>query len=641
MDARRKEPLEQIRSVDDQYEHAEKAFSDTEKAFSDPQWAPGFIARFPWLGFGALFTALLCSAASIVTLLVSNGKSQTDWPQRLAPNVILSGLNSIVNICFGIAIGNGIAIAWWRKTLKGATIDDLHRSWAFSSSFKDLVFSGKYFNFIALAALTTKLTIIDSMLLQRATTTVIAVDHPIRVTNIYGWSNDTIPITGRVQGRTPTPGLLNTTLNDNLITWSNSGGLFPNFFSGCNGLCLLHVPGAGFEIDCSAPNSAAINYGPALLSAVGVAGSGNATNQSLADAVYDYSLFNITFDAVYNDGSYSDNEGLNYSRIMMNVLYTSAQGSENDGDANCPGTRVSQTCQLRPAVINYPVTIQDYTGPHSLNGISLGLNTSSTLDYTKETTPKSYDRGAKQQEGFEILRYNDVYEAHRGAGDPTESHLGGLVLGLQMYLAGSADLSFDGTVGFRIQQTGLAPTQLTNSPGAFNCGFQYGNPMDELVHKINQIMFLVATDIYGQNIDQTSGRNHDAVVYRDNIHYVTNIKFMWGAFASLLVCVLCVLPTYYGYWQLGRKVTLGPFEIANAFRAPMLEHPVASNGVVEDLLKEVGGRRVKYGEIITGDANGRLAIADPQAVKRVHPKIGSPHAKISEKIGSMFGKSHT
>lgn len=43
--------------------------------------------------------------------------------------------------------------------------------------------------------------------------------------------------------------------------------------------------------------------------------------------------------------------------------------------------------------------------------------------------------------------------------------------------------------------------------------------------------------------------------------------------ASAISCVLCVLPVYWKYWELGRAVTLGPFEIAASFQAPGLYHP--------------------------------------------------------------------
>jgi hypothetical protein len=72
---------------------------------SDPQWAPGFVARFPWLGFGALFVVLLTSVGSILTLMLSRDRSERDWVKQLPPNVILGQMNNISNLCFGLAIG--------------------------------------------------------------------------------------------------------------------------------------------------------------------------------------------------------------------------------------------------------------------------------------------------------------------------------------------------------------------------------------------------------------------------------------------------------------------------------------------------------------------------------------------------------
>jgi hypothetical protein len=58
-------------------------------------------------------------------------------------------------------------------------------------------------------------------------------------------------------------------------------------------------------------------------------------------------------------------------------------------------------------------------------------------------------------------------------------------------------------------------------------------------------------------------------------------------------------------------------EIASAFQAPVLSHPaVASGGEVAVLLKEVGERKVRYGEVEV-EGSGRLGVAEPQAVKKL------------------------
>jgi len=62
----------------------------------------------------------------------------------------------------------------------------------------------------------------------------------------------------------------------------------------------------------------------------------------------------------------------------------------------------------------------------------------------------------------------------------------------------------------------------------------------------------------------------------------------------------------------------------------------ASNGDVDKLLKEVGHRQVKYGQIVAGDAKGVLGVAEPEYVARVHPTIGSARTEINEKVQQRF-----
>ena len=71
----------------------EKSISDDETAHP-AEWKPGVLPRFPWLGLGSLFMVLLCLVGSVVTLCVSDGRSQTFWPKDLPPSVIIQGLSS-------------------------------------------------------------------------------------------------------------------------------------------------------------------------------------------------------------------------------------------------------------------------------------------------------------------------------------------------------------------------------------------------------------------------------------------------------------------------------------------------------------------------------------------------------------------
>ncbi|KXT15383.1 hypothetical protein AC579_2197 [Pseudocercospora musae] len=72
-----------------------------------------------------------------------------------------------------------------RKAMKGGTIENLHKSWTFSTSLKEALFAGKGFNVIALAALTAKSALIDGYLMQSALSTYIAPNTAITTTDPF------------------------------------------------------------------------------------------------------------------------------------------------------------------------------------------------------------------------------------------------------------------------------------------------------------------------------------------------------------------------------------------------------------------------------------------------------------------------
>ena len=60
------------------------------------------------------------------------------------------------------------------------------------------------------------------------------------------------------------------------------------------------------------------------------------------------------------------------------------------------------------------------------------------------------------------------------------------------------------------------------------------------------------------------------------------------------------------------RVTLNPFEIAYAFRSPVVGH--ASTAQTDELLQEVGGRQIRYGNIVAGEGRGKFGVDEPQNV---------------------------
>jgi hypothetical protein len=634
-----------------------------ERTFGDPQWRTGMKARFPWTGFTALCTILLCANSSVIILVLTDGHKQAPWAQKIGPSVWLSAFNGIANICFGIAIANGVAITWWRKALRGATIKELHRSWQFSASIKDVVLYGKYFNFIALAALAAKLTIIDGILLQKAASTEFGADDAHNIA-IKMYVNDTMPFTASITHQpgtegSPDYGFVGDRIDgfDTKVSiWSQDPGNFDVEPFLCDGMCLFNLTGTGFGFDCLT-EELAIDYGKEVSQA--------ATEQ--ATAINDTSapisnpgrtLFEVTFNATYG----ATGQNGDYSMIEMNVTFANTTQDSNDFQS-CPGTLTRHRCILRPAIVKYPVTIEDnsQSGDQKTDTkMYLGYNTTSyggqtyytdsgikvdgsSYPYTNDVdrsfmisngfangTSSAYDPKVHQLIDYEMIKYKDVLEEDPYVTRRMSTAIGGIASALNEKLQGFGSLDFyDGQ--FALNPSGLATDQLfkavynTTTRG---CGYQYRDPRDHVIRRINMLMFSlsIAPDIDDRGLDGNFSNGPveaqiPAQEFSVSLHYKTNKGFMYGALASILVCVLCVLPSYWGYWQLGRDVTLGPFEIANAFRAPILDHPSVANAGVKILIREVGQREVKYGEMVQNDASGRLAIAEPEAVRRVHPRI--------------------
>lgn len=144
-------------------------------------------------------------------------------------------------------------------------------------------------------------------------------------------------------------------------------------------------------------------------------------------------------------------------------------------------------------------------------------------------------------------------------------------------------------------------------------------PSDSLVALINQLMFGLAIDVSVD--DEYLEPDHDQILngtrYPYAVHYRVHSEYMWGAVAATVCCVLLVLPVYWGFWQLGRKVSLNPFEIAHAFRSPVIAQ--AHTAAPQDLMKEVGNQEVRYGPVtLDGESYGRFGVAAPQNVATVH-----------------------
>lgn len=387
-----------------------------------------------------------------------------------------------------------------------------------------------------------------------------------------------------------------------------------NGFSECDGLCGLSYRGVGFASSCAYTNISDVSRSQ--------------------DAVRNGSdeMFSITFTQMWPSTE------KNYSYIEMNWLSWTSYSLSGNANPNCDGQLYNLTCELRPAVIEYPVTVQNssfsarkskdkysnyliYPGPVNITG-----------GYYEGNHALDDIRTSQQLPGYNVTSYIDVDEKQTPSGNTS---IGGLVLALQTWFNSYATVSYDTEITvnstngqnststqYVLHATGLQEAYVQDAATTDGCPSGYGSPFDQdaeddvtltysgMLTQVNLLSMLVSTDVqlrsnytgqlnawddYYNNYISDVAVLVNMTMLKDETYYASKFGFAWGAFASTIVVVALIVPSFWGYWELGRKVTLGPLEIANAFEAPAFSHLNTGAGGVEGVLKTVGKEKVQYG----------------------------------------------
>jgi hypothetical protein len=375
--------------------------------------------------------------------------------------------------------------------------------------------------------------------------------------------------------------------------------------------CSGPIDGLGFAFNCSSSYED-IDYGLQHRNQLGVG----------ADS---YPLWDIRFSSLWA------NDTKPYASINMEMLYVNSHsGAEND---SCPGTLVRRQCEIRPAVVQYPVTVMT-PSQEELRGGNIVTHIKFFDDKVNYTLGAPL--GMQQIDRLEVLEYIDLEEYYGN-----RSTVGALTYVLNNLYSSSVNLTHETdwnivTRGSQAQTTFFAD----NDQETFSrCYYDIHKPgMDdpaiELIRKINTLSFVAGLYLKGQPTTPVDARpaagmaNQTIETSVTGIveQYSTNYAYMAGAIVATFVTVFLVLPVYWGFWQLGRKVTLGPLEIANAFNAPVIapEKTKGHHGDFDEVLQEVGKRRVQYGQLLDAPP-GQMGIAEPH-------KVARPSYRISQSI---------
>ncbi|KAL1793458.1 hypothetical protein ACET3X_008440 [Alternaria dauci] len=604
-------------------------------------WRPGFKHQFPWIGFAGLMVILVATAGAITILAKSDKKRVEDWPFTkftAQPNVLLNIANQVQNLGLVTLIGQGLAIAWWRTALHGSSLQRLHRNHAYSYSFYAIITSGRHFNIIALAALMTKFAVIDSTLFQKATKTIITqevaymnhtmtgfieTDWPANAGGIPGadgniktidkaWAGVLDAYNGKIAN-----GKVHDTLDHKKSFWDCP------FRQECNGT----IEGLGFSFNCTSTSSQ-VDYGYGIRD--------SEILQSMPLSYNSYPLWDVKFDASW------PTETKPYASIDLEMMYVDSKAGEDE--YSCPGTMTIRRCEIKPALVKYPVTVM-VPSEEELKGKNIVTHIKFFNDTDTWEVGKSLDN-ITQIDGLQV---KDTVNLEEQFGK--RSTIGALTYIMNNLYGSSANLTYNNDTwdivarGASAQSTFYSQLDETHS----RCWYNISDPLRddpaiEVLRKLNTLSFVTALYITGaplrdKDLDADHGMAHQTITASVTgivEQYKTSYAYVAGALVATLVTVMLVLPVYWGFWQLGRKVTLGPLEISQAFGAPIIapDKTKAYHGDFDQVLEDVGKRRVQYGQLKHAPP-GQMGLAEPERI--VVPKANHRWRESGQRENRRIG----
>jgi hypothetical protein len=478
--------------------------------------------------------------ASAGIIIVSDKQAVASW--KVQPTVLVAVLSSILNFALAAALSIVVAVTWWRSVFHGTTLAQLHYIWdrGAGCSFIPAFIAGFDARKVALvAAVVATVEFVNNPLLQRAThirTRDISVDEPMMLDLTQRLPDGWTGIIGNGSAITMIGSRLG--LSTVQAWWRNdtiTSRNIPGYY--CNGTCEGKVRGAGISYSCSS------------------------TTETL-----DLSTPKNDGSIVFAINSTMSENSTGVPFLLLTTLHSSAV---ND---SCVATLSVDTCKIEAGVVEYPVTIQNST---------VTLNRDELQDMTVVSTYTSA---------------GDLPTAPMGAG---AGPLAGLNNFFGFYLYANVTEVLD---TYLKRSTYSGPSMIADlffDPEASSydnhtfatCGLKWSSPTEYVLDSMHDFMFRAALREGNGTETQTftARRTSPALLFHSEYRYLA------AALAVLLLALLAVLFLLWGWWELGRPVSLSPLELAMAFEAPMMQRACRSS-VIEGILKEVGEMRVKYND---------------------------------------------
>lgn len=517
-------------------------------------WNPGARARFPWLGALALFSAIACIVAIAVVMAKSHQTHVDSW--RIRVPVLFAILSGVANVFIRFALSEGAEITWWTKALEHSSIRDLHYNWAYGNSLIDVVLSKGPFNLIRLASFIVTFIFIDGPLLQRA-----LVEEPSVASRSV---SITVPISPAqfVSGGTGiwrdqerkvqfyTPDFAQTVVEEKNKTEITLGNKYER------GTYDATILAAGFDMSCNK------TFVPAPLSTKNMSGFGF-TQDDIA--------FFIDVASIDNPDDPKRTHVLGDHIVTpANIIATVAYKANTPSDSGL----FKHFCSIFEAIVPYPIRIIN-------NTVTLRQEEFANLNNASKPVRRPIEDGripfSKSTVGGFRMNLKDDY---------------GITL-----LRDSFDNFSNPIQNFYANPKGNGRLYLTAAATGDEITVNK-NPMPDMIAVLRNLAFrwAVKTSNFSQDADpdRANSQKINATLVEPISIYTVKPLYGVAAIAVMLLNLSVIIPTFHGYWHLGRRTSLSPIEIAKAFNAELLSD-VSGNMTIDQILAQQGRTKLRYG----------------------------------------------
>lgn len=519
---------------------------------------------------------IIGTAANVVILVSSNGAKVDTWTRGVQPSTFLSISAAVSNLCLALVYNQGLAQAFWIRSLRGSSIAGLHHQWDAGQSVLGAVkalaagqgpVSACAMFAVALSALRSPLNQAAVRVVQGNLTSQGLLDVQV-AQNLP--DNYTAYGVGDMQyGNTSTASAYLTSSFDAIVLGYNNRATMNLRHTECGDSCETTINGFGFDADCTTVPQDGLSSESDGDTLVMFSTDVNIWAQNLSDASWDSGSSKrgtTTYDtAVYNAG------------LNITVFFQSDDGS------------TLRNCLLQPSVMAYPVTLTN-DSTVTLNG---GWSTDKQIETVNYTGPFFYE----VHSATESVSHSTYLTTVGGF-----QYAGSIMFKSSAFLNGTSIPIFEGL---------LSNIYFNDS------SMSWSDPTDDILNALRELSFrtslYAATDpsLDHTEIDSDQGmRSNQTVAYTGytiQALYSMDWRYMLGGLIVSLLAALSVLPLFYGFWYLSREVSMNPFEIAMAFDAPLLAEAGPHCGA-GDIVKQIGDKHIMYGACTTQDPSSPLRL---------------------------------